>query len=56
VAGLFDGEVPKSPYDGSELQYQSLNGGKDFSLIVPEVTVEGVTLSRVDFSSVREGS
>ena len=53
ISGLFLGNVPTSPYNGASLEYVSDNGGKDFTVAVPELTVGDVTFPRVEFSTVR---
>lgn len=53
TSALFSGRIPTSPYDHSPLKYEVLNGGKDFSLIIPPATVDGVEFPRVEFSSER---
>ena len=51
VAARFAGHLPSSPYDGSPLKYQVLNNGQDVSLTVPAVTVSGIKIPQVEFSS-----
>ncbi len=50
----FKGGAPNSPYDGSAIEYQRLNDGKDFSVTLNEVTIDNVVFPAVVFSSVRE--
>lgn len=52
VAGAFGGAVPTSPYDGSDLQYERLDDGKAFRLVLNEARVAGIVLPAVDFSSL----
>ncbi len=49
VANKFGGQLPTSPYDGNELVYQVLEGGKGFSLEVSEAKVGGVDLPSIKF-------
>ena len=45
---------PTSPNDGATLQYKVLNDGKDFAVVVPPASADGVEFPRVEFSSLRE--
>jgi hypothetical protein len=51
VAQRFGGKLPRSPYDGSALVYQTINNGKDFSLGIAEAKAGEVTLPKIDFST-----
>ena len=52
VARRFYGQLPASPHDGSQLKYQLLNGGKDFSVTVPAAKIGDLELPPVEFSSL----
>ena len=52
IAPRFSGSVPTSPYDGSEVVYQRLNDGKDFSVTIPAVKSFDLELPQIEFSSV----
>jgi len=49
VARKLGGELPRSPYDGSELKYETLEEGRGFSLTLPGATVAGVELPEIKF-------
>lgn len=49
------GTLPVSPYDGSDLEYEVMDDGRDFMIAVPEVQVGEIVLPRVEFSTVRRG-
>ena len=51
LASRFSGQVPTSPYDGSPIVYEQLNGGADFSVTIRGAKSEDVELSPVQFSS-----
>ena len=54
VAPRFSGVMPSSPYDGSQIEYQLLNGGKDFSVTVPAAEAGKVKLPAIEFSSLTD--
>lgn len=54
VAMRFGGKVPRSPYDGSALVYQTTNNGNDFALRVKELKAGELTLPKIDFSTVQK--
>ena len=51
IASGFGGQVPTSPYDGSDIQYELSKDGKSYGLRIAENSVAGVLLPAVDFSS-----
>ena len=51
VAHRFGGQVPHSPYDGSPLNYETIDGGNGFSINVSAVEAHGITLPKVEFTS-----
>ncbi len=53
VATVFNGTLPVSPYNGSALEYRTLNNGADFLIAVPEVRHGGIAYPRIEFSSAR---
>jgi len=44
--------LPTSPYDGSALQYEILEDGRNFSVTVSEFRTDDLTLPEVTFTSV----
>ena len=49
VEGRFGGSLPTSPFDGSAIEYQTLEDGKGVSLTVPAATVGAIDLPRIEF-------
>lgn len=48
-----DATSTKSVYDGSEIEYKALNGGKDISIRIRAAEVAGTPLPVIEFTSVR---
>ena len=51
IARRFGGQVPRSPYDGSELTYKVVDGG-GFNVAVNEVKVGDIELPKIEFNFV----
>ena len=49
IKARFGGQLPRSPYDGTDYQYEVLEGGKGFSIKVNEGEIEGIDLPEIDF-------
>ena len=49
MADRFGGEVPRSPYDGSPLTYELLDGGRGFHVAVPAAQLGAISLQKIDF-------
>ncbi len=49
VADRFGGQLPRSPYDGSDLIYELLENGKGFSVQVKEANVGDIILPAIKF-------
>ncbi|QDT00596.1 hypothetical protein [Adhaeretor mobilis] len=53
IVDEFGGEAPLSPYDGSPLVYEVIDGGKAFSLSVAAAKIGSVDLPAIKFSSAQ---
>ena len=49
ITGRFGGQLPRSPYDGSDYIYEALEGGKGFSIKVSEGQISDIELPEIDF-------
>ncbi len=56
VAEKLGGTLPKSPYDGSALVYESLENGKGFSLTVSGTTIGKEKLPEIEFKHLPSAS
>ena len=49
ITGRFGGQLPSSPYDGGDYNYEVLEGGKGFSIKVSKGRISDIELPEIDF-------